>query len=180
MPCVSKASSVQMSPIYLDATHAFRCPPDTSNTPICSNTPNFLKWHVTSHPICSHMFNTPLYIPDASLSISPPPYVQTPLIFFIGMQLGGSELTPHMFGGILTPSYVWMPHAFGHPLMSPDSPNIPICSNTPCMSPVLPCASPICYFKTTTPSQSRKCSKSVLPKTSTPSQSRNCSKSVLS
>ena len=71
----------------------------------------------------------------------------------------------------LTPPYVWAsghPHMFGcshafrYPLMSPDAPNTPICSNTPCMSPMLPCAYPICYFKTTTPSQRRNCSKSVL------------------
>ena len=104
------ASSVQMLPICLDTTHAFGCPPDAPtphifkhpwfslvacnfymlghwlDIPIClgaSRHPPFV-WmpHAFGHPICS---NTSLYVPNASLYISTPPYVQTPLFFFSGM-----------------------------------------------------------------------------------------------
>ena len=54
------------------------------------------------------------------------------------------------------------PHAFGNPLISPDAPTPSYVQTPPSMSPMLPCASPICYFRITTPSQSRNCSKSVL------------------
>ena len=112
-----------------------------------------------------------------------PPYVQTPLIFFSGMyvlHLGALSWHPHMIGSILTLPCLDAPmHSDTpwYPLMPWTLPHV---QTSPCMSPMLPCASPICSFKTTTSSQSRNCSKISSFKTTTCSQSRNCSKAVLS
>ena len=77
---------------------------------ICLDAPMHL--HTILMPPIPQTFNTLLYIPNASLSISTPQYVQTPLIFFSGMyilHLG------ELFEGILTPHMFRCPHAFGPP-----------------------------------------------------------------